>query len=335
MTKEQKKHAGNDAPYGYRWEKDKPVLDETEAPIRKLIYELFCEHRRKKTVARLLNERGFRTRSGVRFSDMAVDRLLRDTSAKGIYQTSRRKTGCKNQTVSIEPIVSAELWDQVNAILNSNQRVGKKTVQLFAGFVYCQCGGKMNVPSNSPKYICSTCRRKISTQDLEEIVQSQLRAYRVSPEAMPDQAETTDPSPTAPSLADFWPTLMADEKRVIVEQMVNRIVVGERDIHIEFGAAPDSFETMVCGQHESATTIEQTELEIALTLEKPQTTELREPLMNETQAAKFLGISRMTLLRKRNSGEIKFFRVGFRILYSKEKHLIPFLEKCERKTEKG
>jgi excisionase family DNA binding protein len=52
--------------------------------------------------------------------------------------------------------------------------------------------------------------------------------------------------------------------------------------------------------------------------------------MNEVQAAKFLGISRMTLLRKRNASEIGFYRVGFRVLYSKEKHLLPFLEGCEK-----
>jgi excisionase family DNA binding protein len=57
---------------------------------------------------------------------------------------------------------------------------------------------------------------------------------------------------------------------------------------------------------------------------------LNEPLMNEIEAARFLGISRMTLLRKRNANEIGFFRVGFRVLYSKEKHLLPFLEQCEK-----
>ena len=61
---------------------------------------------------------------------------------------------------------------------------------------------------------------------------------------------------------------------------------------------------------------------------------LNEPLLNETDAAKFLGISRMTLLRKRNNNEIKFFRVGFRVLYSKEKHLLPFLTRCKKGTIK-
>ncbi|HEX8198567.1 MAG TPA: helix-turn-helix domain-containing protein [Pyrinomonadaceae bacterium] len=56
-------------------------------------------------------------------------------------------------------------------------------------------------------------------------------------------------------------------------------------------------------------------------------------LLNEKQAATFLNISRMTLLRKRQSGEIKFFRIGFRVLYSKEKHLLPFLERCQNIAE--
>ncbi len=59
-------------------------------------------------------------------------------------------------------------------------------------------------------------------------------------------------------------------------------------------------------------------------------TNIQEQLLNEKQAANAMGISRITLLRKRNLGEIGFYRIGFRILYSWEKHLVPFLEKCEQ-----
>jgi hypothetical protein len=57
---------------------------------------------------------------------------------------------------------------------------------------------------------------------------------------------------------------------------------------------------------------------------------IKEPSMTEAKAAKFLGISKITLLRKRHAGEIGHFRVGIRVLYSKEKHLIPFLQDRER-----
>src|SRR5438067_5224601 len=52
-------------------------------------------------------------------------------------------------------------------------------------------------------------------------------------------------------------------------------------------------------------------------------------LLSEKQAAKRLGIARITLLRAREAGRIKFFRIGTRVLYCAE-HLTDFLNNCER-----
>lgn len=57
-----------------------------------------------------------------------------------------------------------------------------------------------------------------------------------------------------------------------------------------------------------------------------------EPLLSEAEAAHFLGMSKMTMLRKRLAGVIRFYRLGFRVLYSKEKHLLPYLEICEKRS---
>src|SRR5438105_7885952 len=52
-------------------------------------------------------------------------------------------------------------------------------------------------------------------------------------------------------------------------------------------------------------------------------------LLSEKQAAARLGVARITLLRAREAGRIRFFRIGTRVLYCAE-HLTEFLNNCER-----
>jgi excisionase family DNA binding protein len=60
-----------------------------------------------------------------------------------------------------------------------------------------------------------------------------------------------------------------------------------------------------------------------------QATKRHPNLLSETQAAKRLGIARITLLRARGAGRIRFFRIGTRVLYSDDQ-LAEFLSSCER-----
>ncbi|MCX6922715.1 MAG: recombinase family protein [Verrucomicrobia bacterium] len=118
------KPMGGGCPYGYVWKDRQLVQNTAEVPIRLRVYELFAEHRRKGVVARLLNDAGYRTRLGCKWSDITVGRTLRCPSAKGIYYLNRtRQNGTWNWelkpesewgTIHVEPIVSEALWSQCN-----------------------------------------------------------------------------------------------------------------------------------------------------------------------------------------------------------------------------
>jgi hypothetical protein len=210
------KPLGPRPPYGYAWCDGALVQDAVEAPVRKMIYELLLRLRRKKTVARTLNEAGYRTRDGAEWSDTSIARLIRDSSAMGLHSSN------SSANVRVQPIVSEELWKACNAFLDSNdlgRRRGRQATHLFAGFVLCHCGRRMYVRTHSEDYRCSICANRIAATDLEAIFVEQLKDY---------PAVTTADEPH--ELHRCWPSLNTVEKRCVVEALVQRIVIGQDDI---------------------------------------------------------------------------------------------------------
>ena len=192
---------GGQAQYGYKWEDKKFVIVPEEATVRKLMYELFLELRRFRTVARVLNERGYRTRTGKLWAGSSIERLMRDPTAKGVKRynyTTQIEEGrawvAKPESEWVhhpcEPIVSEELWNSVNDMLTEKKLAGVRQSRtaktLFGGLCHCQCGGKMYVPSNMKKYVCDVqgCRRKIPIDTLEAIFQSELDTFAFAPETL-------------------------------------------------------------------------------------------------------------------------------------------------------
>jgi len=201
------KHIGGHPSLGYKWVNKEFVIDEQFAPVRKLIYELFIKQKRKKAIARTLNEQGYRTKSGGKFTDTTVTRLLRDPTAKGERRLNFTDSigGKKNYglkpvsewvTVTCPAIISAELWDECNSILDQIEKkrtkLGPQPKTLLAGFAQCEtCKKKMYVyhKTQTPSYTCSKCKTRIHVEDLDYIFKDQLRDFLLTETSISEYLE--------------------------------------------------------------------------------------------------------------------------------------------------
>jgi site-specific DNA recombinase len=190
------KPLGGPAPYGYAWVEKKLVIDNAEAPIRILIYSLYQKHKRCRTVARMLNDMGHRTRNGSHWSGTTVERLLRDTTAIG----SKRANYTRQSNVhtgawelkpesdwvyhEVEALISRDLYDECVGHLDSlrlrGKRVVRQSVNLFSGYAHCRCGHKMIVPSQCRKYVCRGCKNRIPMDTLEECFLAEISAAGIT-----------------------------------------------------------------------------------------------------------------------------------------------------------
>lgn len=186
------KSLGGRPTLGFKWVNNELIIDEEYAPLRRLIFELFLKHKRKKTVATLLNEQGYRSRDGKKFTDMAIYHLLRDTAAKGERRANyQKRVGNRMIFKPVEEwvitpcpaLVSIETWNECNRILDESAKVhkrkGPKPKHLLAGFVHCACGKKMYVfhRTKQSSFQCKACNNRIPELDLNEIYREQLKTF--------------------------------------------------------------------------------------------------------------------------------------------------------------
>lgn len=237
------KPLGGAAPFGYRWDNKVLVIDETEAPIRKLMYEIFLAERRIQTTAKKLNALGYRTRKGELFSDNTIYRLLRDPMAKGTRRANYTKSAGKGKQWELKPsdewvlldcpaIISTDLWEQCNHILDEQQakrtKPGRKAQHLLTGFVICYCGTRMYIRHMAGNYQCKSCKNRILGSDLDDIYQEYLKGYLTDQNPSEYHTKTTE---ELHELETRFAQTTAERTKLAkrMEQLVNLRLDGELD----------------------------------------------------------------------------------------------------------
>jgi site-specific DNA recombinase len=171
------------APYGFRWQAGRLVMEEAEVAVRRQAFRHFAEMKSMGAVARELNGAGHVTRRGGRWTDVQVARILECPSAIGSYEINRseadesgqrRKTGAgKRLAVECEPVVPRDLWEKVASLIRANRAKrapeGDEGKAPLCGLVWCGCGQRMLIPAGSGKFACPRCSSQISAADLEAI----------------------------------------------------------------------------------------------------------------------------------------------------------------------
>lgn len=181
---------GGRIPYGYDYDSETTQFsfNTDECNIAKMIHDLYEEQRSLVREARLLNEKGYRTRAGNEWSPVSLLIILRSVFYCGDYQYNRLKEGDRQRVkdrsewITIEDhhpaIISREQKERIIAILDSNSRLCKnknmykspKHTHVFASLMFCgNCGKPMGATPAAAKkdwqyskYSCST-RRKSAT----------------------------------------------------------------------------------------------------------------------------------------------------------------------------
>lgn len=132
---------GGVIPLGYRVENRQFVIDEKEAPAVRLIFDRYEQGKTKQQIAKELNEKGYRTKTGKPFTYANFTAILRNKNYYGDFSFEDVERTCP-------AIITKEQFDRVQELQLANQKCfGRKVSETFfslGGKLFCgECGAAM------------------------------------------------------------------------------------------------------------------------------------------------------------------------------------------------
>ena len=170
---------GSNRIYGFDKEKGKLTINEQEAEMVRMIFELFtAQLYGLRKISRLLYDKGYRSYSGGRISETTIQRILRNPKYKGYYcggkTTKHRHLSSevikipqenwvmfKDETGEIVPaLVTEEVWGRAQELLDRKSQVfaeGGRIVNFKGSYTY---SGKIMCEEHRQAYCRSIYRNK-------------------------------------------------------------------------------------------------------------------------------------------------------------------------------
>ena len=179
---------GNSRIFGYKKDNKRLIVDESEAPMVRELFELYAtDQYSMKQIESIFWDKGYRNLNGNRIAHGTMANMIANPKYKGYYVGNKVKVVdmftkkqkflppeewvmFKDETGEIVPaIVSEELWDKANAILRRRSEDVKNRQgicnhpNLLTGKLFCTCCGepyyrreskRAQGPNNS-KWVCS------------------------------------------------------------------------------------------------------------------------------------------------------------------------------------
>lgn len=155
---------GNSRIFGYKKDNKKLVIDEKEAPMVRLVFELYStDEYSMKQIEDILYDKGYRNHNGKRIYHTTLSNMIANPKYKGYYCGNKVKivdmftkqqkflpesewVMYKDETGEVVPaIVDESMWNKANEILKRRSLDVKKrrnickNNNLFTGKIYCTC----------------------------------------------------------------------------------------------------------------------------------------------------------------------------------------------------
>ena len=252
-TRKKGKWVGGSVPFGYYTHDKRLVVDKNRAPIVQRIFQRYLEIQAPRQIARELNADGIKTVVGKDWGRQSIYNILNNHTYVGdVFYEGQVYPGEQ------DAIIDRETWELTQAFLKANAPGGDKrrpstSEAALSGIIRCgHCNGAMIGVSSKRwgrvyhYYQCvkdkerdvSVCPiKEIRAGDIEALVCEHLLPVIQSPEVVAAVSKLSGvrPKDVLHTFEDgFWNELTTVEKQRLMQIMLERVVVNEDDVTIEY-----------------------------------------------------------------------------------------------------